>query len=207
MKMKKPSSKKTRKLDITITVALIALVGTLATALFNSPVILELLRNKPTPTAPTQSIVDSSNPLPVGSVAPLSGGNADCLTQHFANIEPAMQMSIEVGVTAQDYYLSSDDLSNKDFIGPIGIRLTQNGSMIAALSFIFFPDSQLFKITSVVDANCEAVTEYENAVRGGDPNAIENSDTLKLQLAGNLFSINFQFSGTNFIRFSFQQLQ
>jgi len=56
---------------------------------------------------------------------------------HFANIEPARQISIEVGVTAQDYFILSQDLSKKDFLDPIGIKLTQNGKKIAGLSFIF----------------------------------------------------------------------
>jgi len=59
---------------------------------------------------------------------------------HFANIEPARQISIEVGVTAQDYFILSQDLSKKDFLDPIGIKLTQNGKKIAGLSFIFSLD-------------------------------------------------------------------
>jgi hypothetical protein len=204
--MKKPSSK---KIDTTIVVALIALVGTLATALFNSSVILEWIRNKPSPTTPSaqiQSPIISANSMPIASIQSRSGGNTDCLTQHFANIEPVRQISIEVGVTAQDYFILSQDLSKKDFLDPIGIKLTQNGKMIAGLSFIFFTESHLFKITSVVDSNCQAVAEYSNASRVVDRNAIQNSDTLKIQLTEGSFSLNFQFSGTDFFRFNFQQL-
>ncbi len=205
--MKKRSSK---KIDTTIVIALIALVGTLATALFNSPVILEWIRNKPAPTAPSAQIqppIISASSMPVASVQLPSGGNTDCLTQYFADIEPARQISIEAGVTAQDYYISSQDLSKKGFLDPIGIKLTQNGKMIAGLSFIFFTESQLFKITSVVDSNCQAVAEYSNASRGGDPNALQNYDTLKIQLTEGSFSLNFDFSGTNSFRFNFLQLR
>lgn len=200
--VKKPQS---RKVDTTIIVALLALIGTLGTALFNSPVILEWIRNKPAPTASSAQVqlpTNSSNPRPVASVPPLSGGHADCL----ADIEPARQISIEAGTTNQDYYISSQDLAKKDFHGPIGIRLTQNGKMIAAISFLFFSDNHLFKITSVVDSNCQAVSEYSNWSRGGDRNAIQDSDTLKIELAEGSFSLRFLFYGPDNLRFNFLQL-
>lgn len=205
--VKKPSS---RKVDASILVALIALIGTVVTALFNSPVILEWIRNKPTSTAlyaqaPLPS--NSSTAPPAASGSPLSGGEADCLQQYFANIDPTRQIGIEVGVTAQDFYFSSQNSSNQNSIGPFGIRLTQNGTMIGALSFLFFTDSRLFKITSVVDSSCQPVNEYSNATRGGDPNAIQNTDALKIQFTEGSFSLHFQFRGTDFFRFNFQQLQ
>ncbi len=204
--VKKPSS---RKVEPMIIVAVIALIGTVATALFNSPVILELIRNKPAATASSAQVqlpANSSNPMPVASVPSLSGGDAECLTQYFADIEPARQISIEVGATNQDYPILSQDLPKKDFVGPMGIRLTQNGKMIAALSFLFFIDNRLFKITSVVDSKCQAVAEYSNADRGGDRNAIQDSDTLKIVLAEGSFSLRFIFYGPVDFRFNFQQI-
>jgi hypothetical protein len=211
MPSKDVKKSRSKRVDATILVALIALLGTVVTALSNSPVILEWIRNKPTLTAlPAQAQLpsnNSSNTMPATSVPPLSGGDADCLQQYFADIDPSRQISIEVGGTAQDYFLLSQDSFDQNFIGPFGISLTQNGRMIGALSFLFFTDSHLFKITSVVDSNCQAVTDYSNAIIGGDKNAIGNSGTLKIQLAEGMFSLNFQFSGTNFFRFNFQQLQ
>jgi len=184
--MKKPRS---RKVDTSIIVALIARIGTIATALLNSPAILELIRsrqNASPSSAEAQLHPNPSNPLPAASVAPLSGGEADCLKQQFADIDPARQMSIEAGAD-QEYRILSEDLSAKDSIGPIGIRLTQNGKMIAALSFIFLPDSHLYKITSLVDSACQAVAEYSNVERGGDHNALQDSDTLEIKLAEGTF--------------------
>lgn len=205
--VKKPRS---RKVDTTIIVALLALIGTLGTALFNSPVILEWIRNKPAPTASSAQVqlsTNSFNPMPVASVPSLSGGDADCLIQHFADIEPTRQISIEAGVTDQDYYILSQDLARKDFIGPIGIRLTKNVKMIAALSFIFFSDSHLFKITSLVDSSCQAVVEYSNWSRGGDRNTFQDSDTLKIELAEGSFSLRFILYEPDRFRFNFQQLR
>ena len=205
--VKKPSS---RKVDTSIIVALIALIGTVTTALVNSPVILEWLRSRPTAPASSAQIQgpnNLSNPAPVSSAPSLSGGGTDCLTQYFADIEPTRQISIEVGSIDQNYAILSQDISKKDFMGPMGIRLTQNAKMIAALSFVYFIDSRLFKIASVVDSNCQQVAEYSNVDRGGDRNAIQNSDTLKIVLAEGSFSLRFIFWGPEDFRFSFQQLR
>ena len=204
--VKEPRS---RKVDTTIIVALIALIGTLGTALFNNPVILEWIRNKPAPnTSPVQaeSTSNSSNQMPVASVPPLSGGDADCLTQYFADIEPTRQIKIEVEELNHDYYILSDDLAKKDFIGPLGIQLTQNARMIAALSFIFFTDSYLFKITSFVDSSCQAVTTYSNG-RGGDLNTLQDSDTFTIDLAEGSFTLRFVSYGPERLRFVFQQFR
>lgn len=204
--VKKPSS---RKVDTAIIVALIAFIGTITTALFNSPVILDWLRTRPAPTTSSGQVQppsNSSNTRPVTSIPVLSGGNGDCLTQYFADIEPDRQISIEVGVTDQDYYILSQDLSKKDTLGPLGIRLTQNAKLISAISFLFFTDSHLFKITSVVDSNCQAVTEYSNVDRGGDPSVLQDSNTLKIVLTEGSFSLRFIYYGPDRLRFNFQQL-
>jgi hypothetical protein len=204
----KPRSK---NVDTTIIVALIALIGTLGTALFNSPALLEWIKNKPAPTTASSVQVqlpsNSSKPIPAAPVPSLTGGDGNCLMQHFADIEPTRQISIEGGATDQDYYILSQDLAKKDFIGPIGIRLTQNAKMIAAISFIFFTDSHLFKITSLVDSNCQAVANYSNVDRGGDRNSLQDSDTLKIDLTEGSFSLRFIFFGPDRFRFNFQQLQ
>lgn len=204
--VKEPRS---RKVDTTIIVALLALIGPLGTALFKGPVILEWIRNKPAPTTSpvqAQSTSNSSNQMPVASVPPLSGGDADCLTEYFADIEPTRQISIEVGELNRDYYILSEDLTNKDFIDPLGIKLTQNGKMIAALSFIFFTDSHLFKITSLGDAGCQAVTEYSNG-RGGNPNTLQDSYTLTFDLAEGSFTLRFISYGPDRLRFRFEQFR
>jgi len=210
-RVKNPSFK---KLNPATTVALIALVGTLVTALFSSPVIIAWIQRTPAPPTqpnePTSLSTDSgetSKPLPVSSVLAASSGDEGCLTQFFTDVDPTKQVNIEVGAYAQDFYVSSEELASKDFVGPFGIKLTQNGKMIAALSFLFFPDSQLFKITSIVDSNCQPISEYSNTSNNGDPNAIENSDGLQIQLPEGAFVLDFQFSGTDYIRFGFRQLR
>lgn len=204
--VKEPRS---RNIDTAIIVALITLLGTLGTALFNSPIILEWIRNKPDPTTSpvqVQPTSSSSNQMPVASVPPVSGGDADCLTEYFADIGPTKQIKIEVGSLSHDYYVLSEDLAKEDFIGPLGIQLTQNAKMIAALSFIFFPDSRIFKITSLVDSSCQAITEYSNG-RGGDQDTLQDSDSLTFDLVEGSFTLRFVSAGPNRFTFVFQQFR
>jgi len=216
--MPKQSSKvskdrSSKKRDPAITVALIALVGTLAAALFSSPVLLALIQRTPAPptqtSPPSSSSVDSSGTVPT-SLTPLisveKSGDENCLTQYFADIDSTKLVSIEVGAYNQTVYLSSDELASKEFLGPFGVKLTQNGKFIGAFSFLFFPNSELFKLTSIVDSNCQPVSEYSNNSNSGNPNAIENYGDLLFQLAEARFDMDFQFNGTDYIWLSFSQL-
>jgi len=115
-------------------------------------------------------------------------------------------VSIEVGAYNQTVYLSSDELASKEFLGPFGVKLTQNGKFIGAFSFLFFPNSELFKLASIVDSNCQPVSEYSNNSNSGDPSAIENYGDLLFQLAEARFDMDFQFNGTDYIWLSFRQL-
>jgi len=204
-----------KKLDPAVTVALIALVGTLAAALFSSPVLLALIQRTPVPAAQTSpsssssSSVDSNDSVNT-SLTPLvsveTSGDENCLTQYFADIDSAKLVSIEVGAYNQTVYLSSDELASKEFLGLFGVKLTQNGKFIGAFSFLYFPNSELFKLTSIVDSNCQPVSEYSNNTNSGDPNAIENYGNLLFQLAEARFDMDFQFNGTDYIWLSFRQM-
>jgi len=231
--MSKQSSKVTKgrsskKLNPTVTVALIAFIGTLATALFSSPVIIAWLQRTPAPpaqtsppsTTPALSVqtnppsttptISSEIPTPssTASVSVVSGGDEGCLAQFLLqnNIDPTKrQINIEVGAHNQYYNLSNQDISGQSFIGPFGIKLTQYGKMIAALSFLYFPESNLFKITSLVDANCKDVAEYSNTTQGGDRNALNSYEDLKIQLAEGTFVLSPISYGTGYFYFDFTE--
>jgi len=216
--MPKQSSKATKdgspkKLDTPIVVALIALVGTLVTALFSSPVIIALIQRTPAPpsqTNPTSSSSVDSNRAVNTSLTPLASvvtsGDEKCLTQYFADIDSAKLESVEVG--AQQYvFLSSDEFASKEFLGPFGIKLTQNGKMIGAFTILFFPESKLFKLTSIVDSNCQPISGYSNTSHSGDPNSIRNFDHLLFQLAEARFDMNFQFNTNDRFELIFKQVR
>lgn len=203
-KLSRPGSQK-KKMEPTIVVALIALTGTLVTGLLNSSLLLEWLKHRPQSeeTAPSSSPFPS-NPAAPDSASTSSEGDQTCLVDYFADVDASKQISIEVGVTAQDVEFPSRDLDTQGPVGPFGIRLTQNGRTIGALHFLFFAESELFKLTSVVDADCQLLADYSN-VHGGDQNAIENSGWLNLPLQEGTFTLNFQRWGVNKFRFNFQQ--
>jgi hypothetical protein len=215
--MPKQSSKETkgpssRKLDTTIIVALIALVGTLVTALFSSPVIIAWIQRTPAPPAQTNptsaSSVDSNVEVntsltPLASV--VTSGDEKCLTQYFADIDSAKLKPIEVGAVYQSISLSSEDLS-KEFVGPFGIKLTQNGKMIGAFTFLLFRENNLVKLTSLVDSNCQPISEYSSTSSSGDPNAIVGSADLLFQLAEARFDMKFQ-HGADYVALTFAQVR
>jgi hypothetical protein len=80
--------------------------------------------------------------------------------------------------------------------------------MIGALTFLYFPQSQLFKLTSIVDSNCQPISEseYSNTSNSGDPNAIRNYYHLLFQLADAGFDLEFVLQGTDFW-FTLKQLR
>ena len=209
-KQSKNSSPK--KLDTTIIVALIALVGTLATALFSSPVIIAWIQRTPAPPAqtnPTTSSSVDSNGAVNTSLTPLvsvvTSSDESCLTQYFADIDSAKLKHIEVGSIYQSVSLSSEELS-KEVVGPFGIKMTQNGKMIGAFTFLFFPENDLVKLMSIVDSNCQPIppSEYSSTSNSGDPNAIVGSADLLFQLAEAQFDMKFN-HGADYIALTFAQ--
>lgn len=222
--VKNPSSK---KLNPAITVALIALAGTLVTALFSSPVIIAWIQRTPvppssagnpsevssdsgaTPISTSTTSNSSATPIPPSTPSnPIAISNdKDCMSQFFAEITPQRQLTLEVGANNQEYFISSGDFANKDFHGPIGIRLTQNGEPIAAFSFLYFLENRLFKIVSFVDSKCQPVAEYSNWSEGGDHNILQDSDRLKMDLPEGSFSVRFIFDGPNDFGFDFDKIQ
>ena len=211
-KQSKNSSPK--KLDTTIIVALIALVGTLATALFSRPVIIAWIQRTPAPPAqtnPTSSSSVDSNGAVNTSLTPLASvvtsGGEKCLTQYFADIDSAKLKPIEVGAVWQSINLSSEDLS-KEFVGPFGIELTQNGKMIGAFTFLLFPENDLVKLTSIVDSNCQPIppSEYSSTSNSSDRNAIVGSGDLLFQLAEARFDMKFN-HGADYVALTFAQLR
>lgn len=55
---------------------------------------------------------------------------------------------------------------------PIGIKFTQDGRLLGALTLQPFPGDDLSKVRDVVDAQNHPVVEYSNASRGGTKNVL-----------------------------------
>jgi len=205
--MPKKSNSKTKKLDSAIIVALIALAGTLITALLSSPVIVAWIQKTPALSNQTglPTVPDDSNVT--AELSPVTAGiDDDCLVLLFTDVEKEDQVSIEVGASLQDFYFSRQKFSSQEFLGPFGIQLSQNGRMIAAFSYLYFEGSGVFKLISIVDSNCEPISDYSSA-SGSDPNSIANYNDLQIELPEGTYILNLEFSGSDFFRFTFRQLQ
>ena len=127
-----------------------------------------------------------------------------CLDDYFAEIDPERLSSIEVGERARDVDLVEEDRTSSQFSAPYGIQLTKNGTHIGALMFILRSDDVLFKILSVADKECQAVSGYRNVTRRSE-DTLEDSDVLEMPLNGGIYTIRPNFQGTH-IRYSFQEV-
>lgn len=152
-----------------------------------SPTQLSTTATTPGAAATAAAVVPAAPTAPHASVV-----GTGCLPQFFSDVAPNMQFSIEVGDTNRQVNIPQQGRASGTPVGPLGARLTENGTMIAALKFIFLPDSgEVFKVASVVDADCQPVNEYFNEVEPGSGNTLKNFHSLLIRLAGGSYALNF----------------
>ena len=129
------------------------------------------------------------------TVAPSVGGDA-CLGRYFEDIPRDRVATVEAGTTDYDVITETQPKA-----GTIGVTFTDNARPIGAIRFAFFPENRLFKVESIVDARCRLTEDYENPV-GGDKNVLQDSDTLRLRLAGGSYDLTtIAYGGAIRIRF------
>ena len=63
---------------------------------------------------------------------------------------------------------------------PVVIVVTEDGRPVGAVAFKLYVSNDLFKITHVVNARCEAIETFRNESRGGDRRILQNYDTVEL---------------------------
>ena len=104
-----------------------------------------------------------------------------------------------------------DGTQDLEIVGPlepkdesIAITFTENRKPIGAIKFSFYSNSQIFKIESLFDSNCQQIEVYENIDRGGDKNTLQNFDTLQIQFGENKYTFHPEYDGTK-ITASFQR--
>lgn len=86
------------------------------------------------------------------------------------------QRTVEVGT--RDFELVRPDQPKGE---PVWIVFTDLEEPIGGLRFRFLESNTLFRILSVVEADCSPVEPVENVSRGGDPHFLENWDVVRLQ--------------------------
>ncbi len=127
----------------------------------------------------------TANPLSPNPTIPLSSlsKSSKCLQQSLQDIPPDRIVTIESG--KQDAQIIRPDQSKDQ---PIAIRLTDNGSLVGMIKFQFYSSSQIFKIQSVIDAQCRPVEDYRNTSRDGDKHVLQNWDEWKIRLGDSAYT-------------------
>ena len=133
-------------------------------------------------TLPASSGRPASGQAPAGqpSAGPASSGQAsvstaECTPAWFANSSSGRIKVIESG-TADAEVLPPDQPKDD----PVVVVVTEDGKPVGAVAFRVFVSNDLFKITQVVNTNCERVETFRNESRGGDRYVLQNDDTVEL---------------------------
>lgn len=112
-----------------------------------------------------------------------------CFDPFFSEIPADRQTSLEVGASNKTILAA-----NQTKTTPIALLLNENREAIGAMIFSVFPDNNLFKIDTIIDASCQPVEQYENASRGGDKRNMQNWDTLQMTINAQSYSLRLGYS-------------
>jgi len=136
--------------------------------------------------APTTA---SSAPSPKLSTNPAPSIDG-CPQQSLKDVTSDRIVSVEVG--AKDAQILDLDQPKEP---PIAIVLTDNGKPVGAIKFQFYAsDTPLFKVKSVIDAQCKSIEEYKNTTSGGDKHVLQNFDTLQVSWSKVFYAVRFEYN-------------
>lgn len=116
----------------------------------------------------------------------VSGG---CFDRFFSEIPADRQNPLEVGASDKTILAA-----NQTKTTPMALLLTENREAIGAMIFSVFPENNLFKIDTIIDASCRPVEQYANASRGGDKSIIQNWDTLQMTINTQSYTLRLGYS-------------
>ena len=134
--------------------------------------------------APTTA---SSAPSPKLSTNPAPSIDG-CPQQGLKDVTSDRIVSVEVG--AKDAQILDLDQPKEP---PIAIVITDDGKPVGAIKFQFYASNTLFKIKSVIDAQCKSIEDYKNTTRGGDKHVLQNSDTLQVFWGKIFYDVRFEY--------------
>jgi hypothetical protein len=131
----------------------------------------------------------SASSAPPAELAPgdadaAAAATAGCFDAPFAGIPQGRLAPVEAGTSAFDIVTSSEPKA-----GAIGLRFTDHGRTVGGIKVTWYPVNDIFRVESVVDAGCRPVGDYANVVDRGQKDVMENSDTLRIRLAGHPYEL------------------
>jgi hypothetical protein len=113
-----------------------------------------------------------------------------------ASLPPERIASVEAGADAQ---IVVGQAASKT--PPFGLRFTDGGDTVGAIRARFFPASDVFKILTVVDADCHAGEIVSLEGGGVSPDTIPNYRNVRIDLMGRSYVLNL--GGSTDIRLNF----
>lgn len=145
----------------------------------------------------TTTTVPVAIQLPGGAVPlQIGGGSAEgkarpltaCFAQALDAIPGDRVRQLEVG--GRDAEVVGPQQSKQE---SFALQLADGGRPVGLVVFRFFSANELFKVEHVIDQECRPAS-HQNASRGGDPDALENWDSLRIELAGHVYELRPGFS-------------
>lgn len=116
-----------------------------------------------------------------GAVATGSSGESDCFTQFFSDVPADRIKDAEVGAGTNEPQLLIGPAQPKDEI--VALKFTEFNRPLGAMKFNLFPESEIFKIISLVDADCQEIETF-SSVSGGDKRVLSRDGGLRIQFGG-----------------------
>ena len=112
-----------------------------------------------------------------------------CFAQALGAIPVDRVSQMEAG--ANDVSLIGPQQSKQE---QFAVQLTDGGRPVGLVVLGFFLGNELFKVEQAIDQDCR-LASHQNASRGGDPDALQNWDSLRIELGGRVYELRPGFAG------------
>jgi hypothetical protein len=131
---------------------------------------------------PSVSAADDANAAGGGNAAAKGGdrvakGAANCPAAAFKSLPSGRVRIVESGAHGFEVLRPSE---SKD--APMAIVMEERRQPVGAVEFEYFDNNQIFKISQVVDRNCQPISTFRNSSRGGDEHVLQNWDEVEITL-------------------------
>ncbi|MEX0623680.1 MAG: hypothetical protein WD251_07220, partial [Saccharospirillum sp.] len=128
--------------------------------------------------------------LPATSTeASTSTSISSCFDRYLSELPADRQTTLEVGASDRNVLSSTQTKTT-----PIALLFNENRNRLGAMVFNVFPTDDLFRIDTIIDANCQPIEQFSNASRGGDKNILQNWDTLQMTLNNSSYTLRLGYS-------------
>ena len=122
-----------------------------------------------------------------GTVAVTRSGGSTCFEQFFSDVPADRVKNIEVGTETLPLIGPSQP---KDVV--VALKFTEFNQPLGAMKFILSPGSSVFKVISVVDANCQEMEAFSN-ISGGDKRVLNDGDGLQMRFGDSEYVLQLVF--------------